>query len=164
MHPESYALMSRFAATVKPGASVLDVGSRDVNGTYRGLFPGRVYTGIDIEAGPGVDLVVSGWTWPELQEMLFDAVISGQCLEHTTQPWTVMEAIASRLLPGGRACVIVPSTGPEHRYPIDCYRFMPDGLRALGDWAGLRVVEIVKGPKSTPVDWGDIMAVYEHGG
>ena len=43
------------------GGSVLDVGSYDVNGTYRPLFPaGWDYLGVDIEKGPNVDLVVAG--------------------------------------------------------------------------------------------------------
>ena len=40
------------------GAKALDVGSYDVNGTYRPLVEGRgwVYTGLDVSAGPNVDL------------------------------------------------------------------------------------------------------------
>ncbi len=42
-----------------PGCRILDVGSYDVNGTLRPAAPeGASYTGIDLSAGPGVDLVL----------------------------------------------------------------------------------------------------------
>lgn len=43
--------------------------------------------------------------------------------------------------PNGRLCLIAPSSGPEHRYPVDCWRFYPDGLRALARYAGLEPIE-----------------------
>lgn len=38
-------------------------------------------------------------------------------------------------------CIVAPSRGPEHRYPLDCWRYYPDGLSALAKWAGLSVIE-----------------------
>jgi hypothetical protein len=49
---------------------ILDVGSQDVNGSYRQIFsePRWSYTGLDMTAGPNVDIVVRTryvWTeWP----------------------------------------------------------------------------------------------------
>jgi hypothetical protein len=37
----------------------------------------------------------------------------------------------------------VPSSGPEHRYPVDCWRFYPDGLVALAEFAHLETLEAV---------------------
>lgn len=126
---------------------VLDVGSMDAQGgqygTYRKLFSGNAYTyvGLDIEEGPNVDLVVEEhYSWGIEGE--YDVVISGQCLEHVEYPWLTMEQIALALKPGGLHFNIVPSTGPVHRFPIDTYRYHPDGMRALAVWAGLEVVEI----------------------
>ena len=33
------------------------------------------------------------------------------------------------------ASAFAPSRGPEHRYPNDCWRFYPDGYRALAKYA-----------------------------
>ena len=149
MHLSSFDRMRRFAAHLQDqhrGAPlrVLDVGSAGVNGTYRELFqfPGASYTGLDIAPGPNVDVVpVDPYAWDELADQSFDVVISGQALEHVEFPWLTMGQIARKLRVGGNALIIVPSRGPEHRYPVDCYRYYPDGLKALARWAGLSVIE-----------------------
>ena len=48
-------LLSRYAIDA---GTVVDIGSMDVNGTYRHLFPAWRYIGVDMEPGPGVDIVV----------------------------------------------------------------------------------------------------------
>ena len=57
---------------------VLDVGSYDVNGSYRHLFSDEYfkYYGLDMEAGPNVDLVLNNpYQWNELGTDSFDIVI-----------------------------------------------------------------------------------------
>ena len=34
------------------------------------------------------------------------------------------------------------SSGPEHRYPVDCWRFYPDGMRAICKFVGFEVVSV----------------------
>lgn len=126
---------------------VLDVGAMDAQdgqyGTYRQLFPapGYTYHGLDIEAGPNVDIVVpEHYVWGITEQ--YDVVISGQCLEHVEWPWLTMEQIAKSLKPGGLHFNIVPSTGPVHRFPIDTYRYHLDGMAALCKWADLEVIEL----------------------
>ena len=122
---------------------VLDVGSMDVNGSYRQYFDDAAwaYTGADVEPGPGVDLVLaSPIRWRELRSGTFDVVISGQALEHIEFPWVTILEIARVLKTGGIACLIAPAGGYEHRYPLDCWRYFPDGARALARWGDLDVV------------------------
>ena len=38
--------------------------------------------------------------------------------------------------------MIVPSGGFEHRFPLDCWRYYPDGAKALAHWADLDVVSV----------------------
>jgi SAM-dependent methyltransferase len=127
--------------------SILDVGSLNVNGTYGKCFnnPKWKYTGADIIAGPNVDVVIRyPYIWREFKDNTFDVVISGQTFEHIEFPWLTIKEIERVMKPGGIGCIIVPSSGYEHGYPIDCWRFMPDGLRALCNWAGLELLEINK--------------------
>src|SRR5262249_11476017 len=49
--------------------------------------------------------------------------------------------IARVLKPGGYCCIIAPSSGYEHRYPVDCWRFYPDGFAALAKHAKLDLVD-----------------------
>lgn len=122
---------------------VLDVGSMDVNGSYRQFFddPAWSYTGLDMEAGNGVDVVLpQPYDWSAVASGSFDVVISGQAFEHIEFPWVTILEVARVLRPGGLLCLIVPSGGYEHRYPVDCWRYYPDGIRALARWADLDVV------------------------
>ncbi len=148
MHESSLGRMQAFVdqyLTARRGQPlrILDIGSSDVNGTYRRFFQDRswVYVGLDLAPGPGVDVVVrQPYRWKELRGASFDVVISGQAFEHIEFPWVTILEVTRVLRSGGLLCLIVPSSGPEHRYPVDCWRFYTDGLVALAHWADLDVV------------------------
>lgn len=122
---------------------VLDLGSQDINGCYRPLFalPPWTYIGLDLAPGPNVDVILSDpYDWGEIAPQSADVIVAGQTFEHTEFFWETMRQIARALKPGGLCCIIVPSSGPEHRYPVDCWRMYPDGLRAVARYAGLDVL------------------------
>jgi SAM-dependent methyltransferase len=146
---------------------VLDLGSYDVNGSYRPLFdrPGWRYRGIDLVAGPNVDIVLeSAYRFP-LVSASADLVISGQAFEHIEFFWLTWMEIVRVLKPGGLIFLLAPSRGPEHRYPVDCWRFYPDGFRALASYAGLELVEAQTDwePDADPGSacWGDTVGVFK---
>jgi SAM-dependent methyltransferase len=148
MHQSSMRAMSEFvsthlaAYTGKP-LQVLDIGSMNVNGSYRELMtdPDWRYTGVDMAGGPGVDVVLpSPYDWNPLRPASYDVVISGQAFEHIEYPWVTILEVNRVLKPGGIVCLIAPSGGYEHRYPVDCWRYYPDGMAALARWGDLDVV------------------------
>lgn len=146
MHISSLKKMEAFLTKYcdKITGSVLDFGSRDVNGSYRSLFPSPnwKYVGLDLEPGKNVDLVVADpHSWDELADETFELVISGQALEHCEFFWQTFSEIARVLKPSGICCIIAPSAGPEHRYPVDCWRFFPDGMRALCKYTDMICLE-----------------------
>jgi SAM-dependent methyltransferase len=149
MHQSSYAKMktfSEFLRKSKEGQSltIVDYGSQDFNGSYRPLFgsPSWKYIGIDMAKGKNVDIVLGDpYDWREIADRSVDIFISGQAFEHTEYLWISFLEIERVLRPGGFACVITPSSGPEHRFPLDCWRIYPDGLRALAAFARLEVVD-----------------------
>lgn len=117
----------------------LDVGSYDVNGTYRSLFTD--YTGTDIAAGKNVDVVCEEYELP-FSGSEFEVVISGQTLEHTKAFWVWVKELARVLRPGGTLLLVAPWTYGIHRYPVDCWRILPDGMRyLLGEWLHMDVKE-----------------------
>ncbi len=140
MHEQSNNLMMRFARTVPSGVRVLDVGSRDVNGTFKDYFKHCEYTGIDIEAGDNVDIVVEPYNYPFPDES-YPYIISGSCLEHVRHPWRWIREVGRILQKGGTLCVIVPYQHSYHEHPVDCWRIFPDGMRALFEEAGLTTVK-----------------------
>jgi len=110
--------------------SILDVGSLDVNGTYKESFnnPNWTYTGLDIVSGKNVDVISSTpYNWP-ISDNSYDVIISGQCMEHVEAPWLWTKEIERICKPNGIIFIIAPWTFKIHRYPVDCWRILPDGM------------------------------------
>lgn len=146
--------------------SIYDLGSYDVNGSYRPLFQSAnwQYKGVDLEAGPNVDVVLKSPYNINLASRSADVIISGQAFEHIEFFWLTWLELVRLLKPGGYIFLIAPSRGPEHRYPVDCWRFYPDSYMALAKYAGLDPLEIKTdwSPHEDPDSavWGDTLGVF----
>jgi SAM-dependent methyltransferase len=154
MHDESMDLMRKFRASMKilhkeffddlSDKILLDVGSQNINGTYRSIFTDvKKYTGIDTADGNGVDIVLYNPYKNTFDDGTFDIVISGQALEHMTHPWKAVIEMSRVLKEGGYICLIAPWAWYIHnRMPFDCWRILPDGMRILLEDAGIIVITI----------------------
>lgn len=145
MHKSSMDLMNnllhKYAPKLEPARQVVDVGSSTHGGgSYRKLIVDRRwdYWGIDIAEGNNVDQIVSehGWYesdfWDVKKEA--DIVISGQCMEHVKWPWIWIQNVAMLVKPGGLVIIIAPREWEHHPYPIDCHRFLADGMQSYFEW------------------------------
>lgn len=149
MHLSSMQNMERFrdrylAHRRQESLQILDLGSTDIGGCYRPLFdsPRWSYRGLDLAPGPNVDVVLQRpYHWDAVASNSVDVFISGQVLEHVEFFWVTALEVSRVLKPGGIACLIAPSSGYEHRYPVDCWRFYPDGMRALARFARLECLD-----------------------
>jgi len=136
MHKSSYNSMKKFRNKyIDPDSyvSIIDIGSYDVNGTYRNLFVENqkwTYVGMDICPGPNVDIV----GFENIKDK-YDVLISGQVMEHVKRPWEWLPSLKKYIKQNGLICVIAPNECKEHRYPIDTYRYFPDGMRDLFEYA-----------------------------
>ena len=143
MHPNSMRLMKYFRDEYirNNHFSVLDIGSREIgknSETYRSIFsPPQKYIGMDIEPGKGVDIV--GY---ENIVSKYDVLISGQVMEHVCRPWEWLSNLAQYFTE--YICIIAPNTHDEHKYPLDTYRYFPDGMRDLFEYAKIKEVEIFR--------------------
>lgn len=126
----------------QPTGRLLEVGSRDINGSPRSVFTdARNYIGVDIEAGPGVDAVMHGDDLG-FPDHFFDTVVCMECLEHCVRPWMVVAEMRRVLRSGGLLWVSAPTYGFElHRHPVDCYRFGEDAFR-LWLYEGMGVLSL----------------------
>lgn len=149
MHPDSMLLMGNFRRTHEDrirGKRVLDVGSQDINGSYRGMFTelGCEYVGCDIVGGPNVDVIIPDLKTLPFKDGEFDVVISGQMLEHAAYPWLVVREMGRILKSGGLSCWIAPWCFHVHRdalCPYDRWRILDDGMKILIEEAGLKVLD-----------------------
>lgn len=97
------------------GASVLEIGSYDVNGSVRKLFAAaRRYVGVDLVAGPGVDVVRFGHEVDD-SDGSYDLTVSGECFEHDPHWHETFLNMVRLTRPGGLVAVSCASRGrPEH--------------------------------------------------
>ena len=96
------------------GVRVLEVGSLDINGSVRSLFDGCDYTGVDLQAGPGVDLACPGHLL-EFPSGHFDTVISAECFEHNPFWRETLANMLRMTRPAGLVLISCATTGrKEH--------------------------------------------------
>lgn len=131
-HPQQQAFVREVAQLLRPRGPLLEIGSRDVNGSLRDLIdvPPSEWTGIDLDAGPGVDVVASGHDFGE--DEAYATVVSSECLEHDPG-WDLTIRNAVRVLrPGGLLLLTCATTG---RHEHGTARTSPDlspGTSAVG--------------------------------
>jgi SAM-dependent methyltransferase len=143
--------------------TVLDVGAMDINGCYREIFaaPGWRYVGADLAAGKNVDIVLRHpYSFAPIATNSQDVIVSGQALEHMEQFWLFFLEVFRCLKPGGLACIIAPAGGYEHRYPVDCWRFYPDGMKSAACFARLETLEAATDWQPTE-GYGDDSQVWQ---
>lgn len=132
----------------RPIIRVLDVGGAEINGSYRPLFTATLpastqceYLVTDIAGDTRLNAVQADPYQLPFHDGGFDVVISGQTFEHCEFFWLLFKEMARVCSPEGVIILIAPSAGAIHRYPVDCYRFLPDSYQALARYAGLALVE-----------------------
>jgi 2-polyprenyl-3-methyl-5-hydroxy-6-metoxy-1,4-benzoquinol methylase len=131
--------LQRFAPVTE--GAVLEIGSKDYGSTvpFRKHIAHSEYVGLDMEAGPGVDVVgdlAEGLCG--LPEAHFSLVICCSVLEHVSRPWKMAEHIVRLTRAGGLVYLSVPWVWRYHPYPDDYFRFSWRGVEALFpdcDWA-----------------------------
>ncbi|MBP7335629.1 hypothetical protein [Niveispirillum sp.] len=126
--------------------TVAEIGARvvgDASHTRSHYFPkARRFIGIDIHAGPGVDVVGDAH---QLDRLVgrggIDAIFSFSVIEHLSHPWLLAAATNRALSLGGLVFHSAPQTYPMHEQPNDFWRFSDEGLKVLfGPEAGFEVL------------------------
>lgn len=128
---------------------ILEVGSYNVNGSVRTLFDQTNYLGVDIEDGPGVDMVLSAHALStELGFERFDLVVSTEMLEHDRKPWRSLYNMCDVLEDGGLLLVTARGNGFGEHNPPDRFRFMEQGFHDIIEDAGFEVLEVTADPQA----------------
>jgi len=165
---DSQALMqAMMAARLTPKMTLYDVGCGEK--PFAAFLKGRVaaHVGVDVDYGfydtRHIDLIGSADALP-MADGSVDAILSSQVIEHLPDPEKAIAEAARVLKPGGLLFLIAPSRGPEHRYPQDCWRFYPDGYRALAKYGRCELVDVNTDwdahPDPWSAAWGDTVGVF----
>ncbi len=172
MHKNSHSKMEWFKNNYLNPVNkleILDIGSLDgQNYNYKNIFNEKNwnYTGLDIQDGNNVDIVVSDiYNWFEIEDNSYDVIISGQFFEHLEFFWLTMTEIKRVLKPGGYVCIIAPSNGPKHGGNMpNCYRFHEDGLKAMAKYVDLKVIHATVDNNETAKPWYDACLIAQKRG
>lgn len=120
-------LLSYLERTCPPNADVVvEIGSRDVNGSVRGLFPqAKTYVGVDIVDGPGVDIVADAATWEPT--VLADVVLCLEVLEHAKDWRAIVKTCAAACREGGVVIITAASYARRKHSADGSEEQIPDG-------------------------------------
>lgn len=124
------------AARYIVGGKILEVGSRDVNGSIRPIFEnlrGVSYLGVDLVEGERVDQVIDVCKLDTVFEPAsFDAVLTTEMLEHCYDWKAGIIQMVRVIKPGGLLLLTTRSPGFElHGYPYDFWRFSSQDLETI---------------------------------
>ncbi len=138
MHLSAYQNLENFyrkyCRNLNSESIVLDFGSYDVNGTCKPIFQYHNYIGVDIRAGPNVDLILKDYKL-NVPEEYADVIISSSCFEHDELFWITFNEMCRIVKTDGYIYILAPSEGHYHPFPGDCWRFYKDSWKALEKWS-----------------------------
>lgn len=137
--------VSAFAASLAPGARVLDAGAGE--GRYARFFNQQRYCGVDLCVGDRT------WDYGRLNAVAdianmpfrsgcFDACLNIVTLEHVSEPTAALREMGRALKPGGRLLLAIPHEWEVHQSPYDFYRFTRHGIEYLLEKAGFTEIKI----------------------
>jgi SAM-dependent methyltransferase len=167
MHREAMNEMVRILEGIEISeARVLDVGSLDVNGSYRDVIElaGGTYVGLDIQDGENVTVVTRDpYNFPFPDDM-FHMVISGSVMEHVEAPWLWFPELFRVVRPGGAVIILTHMSWEYHPYPVDCWRIMPDGFKFLARTVDPNMVCEIRMYNDTDISFQGIKSIKKEEG
>ena len=134
MHTNSRLLFEKYALPLfKPGMKVLEIGPDSFPSTYQRLTEGLSldWHTLDTNDNPRLTYPKSSEYYFMIPDGTYDAVLSGQVIEHVKKPWRWIPELARITKAGGLVITINPVSWPYHRAPVDCWRIYPEGMKAL---------------------------------
>lgn len=157
MHAEAMAWLRERAAELPAPDRVVELGSRDVNGSAREAWPSARWTGVDLAGGPRVDVVADA-AGPELLSLLaewsgmalarcgldahlapgFDLVVCCEVLEHAADAAGIVRNAGRIVRPGGALLVTCAGPGRAPHSAIDGGPLQDGEHYCNVDWVELR--------------------------
>lgn len=165
MTPEILDYLKSMKPLIGKNRSVLEIGSMNVNGSARTAIHHKKWLGLDIDAGPDVDVVIDEESvdyddFVEKEIILPDTIVICECLEHARYPIDIVSSAEYALVRarqiaeprdelwfdadrrGSLMVITSPSYHfPYHAYPRDYWRFSKDTLEDVF-FAGMEILDL----------------------
>jgi len=106
MHKEAREYVRRYSS--QEVQSIVEIGSRNINGTVRDFFNQSKYVGLDLHPGPCVDVVSDAFMWNPPDPV--DLVLCCEVLEHAFDWQNLVLHACQWLKPNGR--IVITCAGP----------------------------------------------------
>jgi SAM-dependent methyltransferase len=145
MHPNSKLIFEKYAAPIfKSHIRVLEIGPNQHPSTYQEIVKDNTinWETLDMNTRHTSTLTYvtdDEYSYPVLSNT-FDIVFSAQVIEHVRKTWVWMKELSRICKNGGYVITINPLSWPYHESPVDCWRIYPEGMKALYEEAGLKVI------------------------
>jgi len=133
---------------------VIEVGAYNLNGSLQKIIKKQKpseYIGVDIEIGPGVDIVCNIEDLVnKFGENSFDLVISTELLEHVKDWHLGISNLKKICRPGGIILITTRSFGfSYHSYPFDYWRYEVEDMNNI--FSDFEILSIEKDPQDCGV-------------
>lgn len=129
MHPQVMNWVRRHARK-RYYPVVYDIGGRDINGSPRDHIEHGAWVGVDLQPGPGVDVVADVRDWQPLGDVKADLTLCLEVLEHARDWRGVVRACKNLTKPGG--LLIVTCAAP----PREPHSGFDGGMVRTGEYYG----------------------------
>src|SRR5436190_18162818 len=113
MHQEALEYVAWARDQIPTPTRVLELGSYNVNGSVRTLWPANVgWHGVDVRPGPGVDEVADARDYDG--DASYDLVICTETMEHAPKAGRILKSVYRSLSPRG---FLIATMAGEGRAP-----------------------------------------------
>lgn len=153
MHGNSKILFHTYARDFfRKDSLVLEIGPDAFPSSYRRLILNETarWDTLDIYENPKLTYSNSEENRFPIPDNQYDVVLAANVIEHVKKPWVWLKEVGRVCKPGGRIVLVTPVSWPYHPAPVDCYRIYPDGMKALLEDAGLKVVQCLFESRELP--------------
>lgn len=129
-----------------PTHRFLDLGCGYRNTLYQNCLYLEVYP------SASADIIVHPDARYPIKTSSLDGIGCFAVLEHTKEPWIIVDEIYRMLKPGGKCFIDWPFLQPIHGYPNHYFNATRAGLQHIFERAGFRTDQLNTEPNQTP-DW-----------
>ena len=143
IHLNSTLLFIKYALKFfKDEIKVLEIGPDEIPSSYRKKVKIKSIVWDTIDLSPNYNttfLAKNEYQFP-IEDKSYDIILSGQVIEHVRKIWIWIKELSRICKVGGHIITINPISYPYHEAPVDCWRIYPEGMKALYEEQGLKVV------------------------